>query len=136
MTTLNTNSKVVILGGGTAGWLTGLFVKRNWPNTEVSVVEDPDRPPIIAGESGSTTFVSLLRHLKIDNNDFIRKVNATPKLGGKFTNWNGVGTQFIHTLQTDYAPWLDGWTDYVSENGNDSMPSVRDVYSILKKRAS
>ncbi len=132
MTMFNTNSKVVILGGGTAGWLTGLFVKRNWPKTEVSIVEDPDRPPIIAGESGSTTFVSLLRHLGIDNDDFVRKVNATPKLGGKFTNWNGVGTQFIHTLQTDYAPWLDGWTDYVNENGNDGELTVKDVYSILR----
>ena len=108
----NTNSKVIVLGGGSAGWLTALFVQRNWPGADVTVVEDPKRPPIIAGESGTTTFVSFLRHLKIDNNDFVRKVNATPKLGGKFKNWNGVGTQFIHALQTDYAPWLDGWTDY------------------------
>ena len=80
----------------------------------MQVVEDPKRPPIIAGESGTTTFVNLLRHLKIDNQDFIQKVNATPKLGGRFKNWNGVGTEFVHCLQTDYAPWLDGWTDYVN----------------------
>jgi tryptophan halogenase len=106
------NSKVVVLGGGGAGWLTALFLKRNWPGLTVTVVENPKRPPIIAGESGTTTFVSLLKHLKIDNNDFIRKVNATPKLGGRFKNWNGVGTEFVHSLQTDYAPWLEGWTDY------------------------
>ena len=111
-----TNSKVVVLGGGTAGWLTALFVRRNWPKAEVVVIEDPNRPPIIAGESGSTTFVTLLKHLKIDTNDFIRQVNATPKLGGKFTDWNGVGTEFIHALQTDYAPYLNGWTDYFEEN--------------------
>ncbi len=114
MTQSQSNSNIVILGGGTAGWLTGLFIKRNWPRSNVTIIEDPKRPPIIAGESGSTTFVSLLRHLRIDNEDFIRKVNATPKLGGNFKNWNGEGTSFIHSLQTDFAPWLDGWTDFVS----------------------
>ena len=113
---VNTNSNIVILGGGTAGWLTALFVNRNWPRANVTIIEDPNRPPIIAGESGSTTFTSLLKHLKIDINDFVRKVNATPKLGGKFTDWNGVGTQFIHSLQTDYAPYLNGWSDYLNEN--------------------
>jgi tryptophan halogenase len=113
---MNTTSKVVILGGGTAGWLTGLFIQRNWPKIDVTIIEDPNRPPIIAGESGSTTFTSLLKHLRIDITDFVRKVNATPKLGGKFTDWNGVGTQFIHSLQTDYAPYLNGWSDYLTEH--------------------
>jgi hypothetical protein len=113
---VNTNSNIVILGGGTAGWLTALFLKRSWPRAGVTIIEDPNRPPIIAGESGSTTFTSLLKHLKIDTNDFIRTVNATPKLGGRFTDWNGVGTEFIHSLQTDYAPYLNGWTDYLAEN--------------------
>ena len=113
---MNTSSNVCILGGGTAGWLTGLFIQRNWPRANVTIIEDPNRPPIIAGESGSTTFTNLLKHIKIDVNEFISKVNATPKLGGKFTDWNGVGTEFIHCLQTDYAPYLNGWTDYLSEN--------------------
>jgi tryptophan halogenase len=116
---MSTNSKVIILGGGTAGWLTALFVRRNWPKAEVTVIEDPNRPPIIAGESGNTTFVTLLKHLNIDINEFVRQVNATPKLGGKFTDWNGVGTEFIHTLQTDYAPYLNGWSDYFAENRDD-----------------
>ncbi len=113
---MNINSKVVILGGGTAGWLTALFVQRNWPQTNVTVIENPKKPPIIAGESGNTTFTVLLKHLKIDVNHFMRKVNATPKLGGRFTDWNGIGTQFIHALQTDYAPYLEGWTDFLKEN--------------------
>lgn len=121
MTKLTSKSKIVILGGGTAGWLTALFIKRNWPNTDISIVEDPNRPPIIAGESGTTTFVSLLTHLKIDINEFIKEVNATPKLGGRFTDWNGVGTEFIHALQTDYAPWLDGWSDYVRTCEEDEL---------------
>lgn len=130
------NSNVVILGGGTAGWLTALFISRNWPSTNITVVEDPNRPPIIAGESGTTTFASLLRHLKIDNNDFIKSVNATPKLGGKFTDWNGVGTEFIHCLQTDYAPWLDGWTDYVNTLEDTENLTVGILSSIMDAERS
>lgn len=126
----NISSNVVVIGGGTAGWLTALTIKRNWPDTPVTVVEDPSRPPIIAGESGNTTFLSLLRHLHIDINDFIKKVNATPKLGGKFTDWNGVGTEFLHVLQTDYAPWLDGWTDYVNKANPEDL-TVGALYSIM-----
>jgi len=106
-------TKIVVLGGGTAGWLSALFIQRNYQNVEISVIEDPDRPPIIAGESGTTTFTDFLLHLKIDKEDFIKKVNATPKLGGNFVDWNGVGTKFTHCLQTDFSPWLDDWSNYI-----------------------
>lgn len=104
-------SKIVILGGGVAGWLSALVVRKKFPSMEVSVVEDPNKPPIIAGESGTTTFVQLLQHIDIDFDDFVKHTKSTPKMGGRFKDWNGVGSEFIHCLQTDYAPWLDGWTD-------------------------
>lgn len=135
MTQLKSNYNAVVLGGGSAGWLTALFLKRNWPKLNVQVVEDPKRPPIIAGESGTTTFVNLLRHLKIDNQDFIQKVNATPKLGGRFKNWNGVGTEFVHCLQTDYAPWLDGWTDYVNSAPAEELKVGQMFYIMNQERA-
>ncbi len=122
--------KAIILGGGSAGWLTALFLQKNYPKVDITVVENPKQPPIIAGESGTTTFVSLLKHLNIDSNDFIRKVNATPKLGGKFTDWNGVGSEFIHCLQTDHAPWLDGWNAYVKSAPTEEL-SLGSMYSIL-----
>lgn len=114
-------SKIVVLGGGTAGWLSALFIHRNYKNVDITVIEDPNKPPIIAGESGTTTFTDFLSHLKIDKDDFIKKVNATPKLGGRFVDWNGVGTEFVHCLQTDFSPWLDDWTNYIknlSDNDN------------------
>jgi tryptophan halogenase len=102
-----TKNKLVIVGGGSAGWMTALYLKKLHPTCEISVVEDPDRPPIIAGESGTITFVSFLKSLGIGIDDFVRHTNATPKLGGRFKNWNGVGHEFIHALQTDITPWLD-----------------------------
>lgn len=109
----NTNSKIVILGGGSAGWLTALFIHRNYKNVDITIIEDPKRPPIIAGESGTTTLTDFLLHLKIDKNDFIKSANATPKLGGRFIDWNGPGTGFVHCMQTDFAPWLEDWGKYI-----------------------
>lgn len=114
----NTLSNVVILGGGNAGWLTALFVKRTWPKLNVTLIEDPNRPPVIAGESGTSTFQALMTYLKIDFEDFVKETKSTPKMGGDFRDWDGVGSRFIHALQTDYAPWLEGWTDYI-----DAAPS-------------
>lgn len=89
---------IVILGGGAAGWLTALFLKKNYPNNNVTVIEDPATPPIIAGESGNALLNKLYNFLEINIDDWAVKVNAMPKLGGKFTDWNGHGTDFIHGL--------------------------------------
>lgn len=106
-----TKNKIVILGGGSAGWLTALHIRKQHPHCEISIIEDPKRPPIIAGESGTVTFVRFLKSLGIDNEDFVQKTNATPKMGGRFKNWNGVGTEFIHALQTTLTPLAYGFPE-------------------------
>jgi len=93
---------IAILGGGSAGWLTALFVKQVWPACDVTVIEDPNTPPIIAGESGSASLNKLFNFLEIPFDDWIVSVNAMPKLGGKFVNWNGIGTEFVHGLIPDW----------------------------------
>jgi hypothetical protein len=90
-------NNIAILGGGAAGWLTALFLKKLYPDTiNVTVIEDPNKPPIIAGESGGISLSLFYRYLNIDIDEWIIKTNALPKLGGKFVDWNGVGTDFIH----------------------------------------
>lgn len=108
--------KIVILGGGTAGWVTALYIQRYWPKLAITVIEDPNRPPIIAGESGNTLFTDFLNRININKDDFIKATNATPKLGGRFTDWNGVGTEFLHVMQTDHSPWLDNWDKFLENS--------------------
>lgn len=127
------NYKIVILGGGTAGWLTALFLKKNFKNLDITLVENPKQPPIIAGESGNVQFTTVMRNIGIDLDDFVRKVNATPKLGGRFKNWSGLGSEFIHALQTDYAPWLDGWTNFYGKNETRDNCYFTRVLSIVNR---
>jgi tryptophan halogenase len=93
---------IIILGGGTAGWLTAIFIKQTYPDNNVTVIEDPDTPPIIAGESGSANLNKFYNYLGLSMDDFIKRSNAMPKLGGWFRDWNGPGTEFIHGLIPDW----------------------------------
>lgn len=96
--------KIVVLGGGAAGWLTALFMQKNYPAVDVTVIEDPTTPPIIAGESGSSLFNKLYNFLEINFDEWIIATNAMPKLGGTLTDWKEVGTDFVHGLVPD---WYD-----------------------------
>lgn len=114
--------QIVVLGGGSAGWLTALFIQKIYPATQISVIEDPNTPPIIAGESGSATVNKLYNFLEVNMDEWIVATNAMPKLGGRFTDWNGVGTEFIHGLipewyALDYAakfPEFGRGNDFIS----------------------
>ena len=82
--------KIVILGGGTAGWMAAnLFVKRWGPEqVSVSLVESPDIGIIGVGE-GSTPFLErFFRILDVSDADWMPRCNATYKLGISFAGWS------------------------------------------------
>ncbi|MBR9831811.1 tryptophan 7-halogenase [bacterium] len=73
-----------IIGGGTAGYLTALTLKKAFPNCSINLVESSDIPPIGVGESTTPKLLKLLHHeLGFDISDFFKEVNPTVKLGGK-----------------------------------------------------
>ena len=82
--------KIVILGGGTAGWMAAnLFVKRWKPDeVAVSLVESPDIGIIGVGE-GSTPFLErFFRILDVADADWMPRCNATYKLSISFAGWS------------------------------------------------
>lgn len=101
--------KIVVLGGGTAGWLTALYL-RKFTNYNITVIENPKIIPIIAGESSGANFTRILKILNLDNKDFFTKTNCTPKLGSIFYDWHKPGESFVHGL-------IDGYydQDYLNE---------------------
>lgn len=110
--------KIAILGGGTSGWISAIFFKRVWPELEITVIEDPKQLPIIAGESCTAPFVDILDFLDVDINDWIKKVNAFPKLGGKFKNWTGENSSFIQPL---FSTYRNRWDYNNPEFGGDNV---------------
>ncbi len=110
--------KIAILGGGTSGWLSAIFFKKVWPNLEITVIEDPKSPPIIAGESCTAPFVDLIDFLDINVNDWIKKTDAFPKLGGKFAEWGPNKSTFIQPLFSSYR---NRWDHNNIEFGEDNV---------------
>ena len=93
--------KVIIIGGGTAGWLTALVVNKFWKNTEVTLIESSKIGILGAGEGSTPNFGDMLLSLDIKQSDFFLKTGCTVKEGIKFKDWAGVGTKVFHGFAGD-----------------------------------
>jgi tryptophan halogenase len=81
--------KVVIIGGGTAGWLTALVVNKFWKDTEVTLIESSKIGILGAGEGSTGNFGKMLSLLEINQNEFFEKTKSTLKSGVHLHNWTG-----------------------------------------------
>ncbi len=83
---------VVIVGGGTAGWITAgtlaaKFAAESANAVSVTLVESPNVPIIGVGEGTWPTMRRTLRKMGIRETDFIRECHASFKQGAKFAKW-------------------------------------------------
>jgi tryptophan halogenase len=79
--------KIVILGGGSAGWMSAATMIRFFPEREVVLIESPDVPIVGVGESTLGGIRNWTHALGIDEKDFMAYTNASYKLSIKFTDF-------------------------------------------------
>ena len=87
--------KIVIVGGGTAGWLSANVLQRTLsasPDSQLAItlIESSDIPTVGVGEATLPTLPALFQFLGISESEFMTECNATFKLGIKFVNWSGL----------------------------------------------
>ncbi|WP_100641048.1 tryptophan halogenase family protein [Alteromonas facilis] len=91
--------KVVILGGGTAGWLTAALLKKILgASVSLELVESDQIGTVGVGEATIPPIRLVNQMLGIAEHDFIRETKATIKLAIRFENWFNRGEHYYHTF--------------------------------------
>ena len=102
-----TAKHIVILGGGTAGWLTANIIAAEYdPDTgvQVTLVESPNTPPIGVGEGTWPSMRSTLLKIGISETEFVQTCSATLKQGTRFENWaTGDGEVYYHPFSLPHG---------------------------------
>ena len=114
MQDMNTIKKVVIAGGGTAGWMAAAsLAKLIGNNLEISLIESDDIPTVGVGEATIPSMLILHQLLQIKEQDFMAAVHGTFKLGIAFENWRDVNEDYIHSFgYTGKDSWAAGFQHF------------------------
>ena len=91
--------KIVILGGGTAGWLTALFCRKLFPLASITLIENTSIGTVGVGEGTTLAFMTFLRNeVDIDAFDLLKECRGSVKSGISFENWNGDNKKYFHSF--------------------------------------
>tara|TARA_B100000085_G_scaffold282135_1_gene310090 strand:+ start:249 stop:1742 length:1494 start_codon:yes stop_codon:yes gene_type:complete len=87
---------IIIVGGGSAGWMSAATLIRAFPNKNITVIESPDVSTIGVGESTLGHINGWLNYLNIEDKDFMPHCDASYKLSIKFTDFYKKGAGSFH----------------------------------------
>lgn len=91
--------KVVIVGGGTAGWLAAAVLGRSMGSRlEIELIESDAIGTVGVGEATIPPIRLPLAMLGIDENEFLSQTQGTIKLGIQFNDWARRGDSYIHAF--------------------------------------
>jgi len=124
--------KIIIVGGGTAGWIAAALISVKYPNNKITVIESSKIGIIGVGESTTGYFTELLLgelvdKLGVDHNEFIIETGATLKFGIKHKGWTqNINSHYYGVLEG--SPTVCGTPDLMFAHAYHTDPS--DIISL------
>ena len=110
----NHKTRVVIAGGGTAGWMAAAALTRTMGKClDVTLVESSDIGTVGVGEATIPTLVFFHQLLKVSEREFMTATQATFKLGINFENWRSLNHAYLHAFgATGKDCWAAGFQHF------------------------
>lgn len=92
------SQKIIIVGGGTAGWITASTLIKSYPDREIILIESPQVPSVGVGESTSYRFSAWINALGINKDELFFYCDSTYKLSNKFENFYKLNDDATHVI--------------------------------------
>jgi tryptophan halogenase len=109
--------EIVIVGGGTAGWMAAIAIADRFPEKQVTVIDATALGPIGVGESVTGVvleFVTDPLH-RLTMGEFFRRCDATFKMGIWYKDWRGPGTEYLSPIDAPYRYFKHSYETNVEE---------------------
>lgn len=125
-------NKVVIAGGGTAGWMAAATISKTiGKRLEITLIESDSIPTVGVGEATVPSLLTIHQLLNIHEADFLKAVNGTYKLGIMFENWTRLDHKYFHSFgKSGMSCWAAGFHHFWSRAKEQKMAKDYAEYSL------
>ncbi len=133
-------TRIVIVGGGTAGWMTAAAFARMSTGMpyQIQLVESAEIGTVGVGEATIPPITDFNRGMKINENEFMRATQASIKLGIEFVDWTRPGHRYIHPFG-HYGVQMHGiyfhhfWLRHRLHGGS-GLPDVFNMHCVASRQ--
>jgi tryptophan halogenase len=116
--------RVVIAGGGTAGWMAAAALSKLIKDIDITLIESDEIGTVGVGEATIPTLLYYHKLLNINEAEFLRETQGTFKLGINFENWRDVDQDYFHAFGvTGKDCWAAGFQHFWTKGKSLNMAS-------------